>query len=288
MDASRTIPEVQAGPLWIPPTGVLGQLTAAAHVRSQRGVGELEALRDAAAFRVDAHEPPSLAAALLDRPDVAVIAEIKRRSPSKGVLDDSLDAGQVASAFAAGGAAAMSVLTEPTAFGGALADLETASRRVRIPLIRKDFIVDGSQIFEAAAAGASAVLLIARALGPTTLATLAAQVRQVGLESLIEVRSEDELAWAVAAEADVIGVNTRNLETLEVDPAVAVRLLPQVPAGIPAVFESGVKRREDVVAAAEAGADAVLVGSSLSQQGSSAEAVRALVGVPKQARRGVR
>lgn len=288
MDASRTIPEVQAGPTWLPPSGVLGQLTVAAHVRSQRGPSEREALRRAAALRVESHEPPSLAAALLDRPDVAVIAEIKRRSPSKGVLDDTLDAGQVASAFAAGGAAAMSVLTEPTAFGGALSDLETASRRVRIPLIRKDFIVDVSQVFEAAAAGAAAVLLIARALGPTALHSLATEVREVGLESLIEVRSEDELAWAVAADADVIGVNTRNLETLEVDPSVAVRLLPKVPAGIPAVFESGIQQRDDVVAAAAAGADAVLVGSSLSRRGSSAEAVRALAGVPKQGRTGTR
>ena len=224
--------------------------------------------------------PPSLAEALV-RPDVAVIAEIKRRSPSKGVLDDTLDAGQVASAFAAGGAAAMSVLTEPTAFGGALADLEVASRRVRIPLIRKDFVVDASQVFEAAAAGASAILLIARALGPAGLGPLVETAGTAGIETLIEVRSADELQWAVDAGADVIGVNTRNLETLEVDAAVALDLLPRVPRGTPAVFESGIRTRIDVDHAALAGADAVLVGSSLSMQGSTSDAVRALTGVPK-------
>jgi indole-3-glycerol phosphate synthase len=262
---------------------VLGQLTAAAHVRSQADPVALATLRRNAELRLAAHPPPSLAAALR-RPDVAVIAELKRRSPSKGVLDDSLDAGAVASAFAAGGAAAMSVLTEPSAFGGALADLESASRRVRIPLLRKDFIVSSSQVFEAASAGASAVLLIARALGPVALVELAEVAQTTGLETLIEVRSEAELAWAVEAGADVIGVNSRNLETLEIDPAVATRLVPMVPAETPAVFESGIRTRDDVEQAARAGADAVLVGSVLSAQGSSAEAVRGLVGVPRRPR----
>lgn len=269
---------------WTPPTGTLGQLTALARVRSQRGPGEADHLRRNAVERVAVSPPPSLAAALM-RPDVAVIAELKRRSPSKGVLNDALDADLVASSFAAGGAAAMSVLTEPSAFGGALADLEIASRRVRIPLIRKDFIVDDSQVFEAAAAGASAVLLIARALGPTALSSLAAVAQEIGLEALVEVRTDDEMAWAVAANADVIGVNTRNLETLEIVPAVALTLVPKVPPGIPAVFESGIRSRADVEAAAAVGADAVLVGSGLSAKGSSADAVRELTGVPRQPRR---
>jgi indole-3-glycerol phosphate synthase len=246
-------------------------------------VAELEQLRRNAQDRVAMHPPPSLAAAL-QGPMVAVIAELKRRSPSKGVLNDALDADHVASAFATGGAAAMSVLTEPSAFGGALADLETASRRVRIPLIRKDFIVSESQILEAAAAGAAAVLLIARALGPDALPELANAARMAGLETLIEVRSDDELSWAVAANADVIGVNSRNLETLEIVPEVAFGLIPKVPSAIPAVFESGVRSREDVEAAAAVGANAVLVGSGLSAQGSTSDAVRALTGVPMRPR----
>lgn len=265
---------------WAPPSGVLGQLTAAARLRSHVDDVTLETLRRNALARIAAAPPPSLAAALR-RPDVAVIAEIKRRSPSKGVLDDALDAGNVASAFAAGGAAAMSVLTEPTAFGGTLADLEIASRRVRIPLLRKDFVVSTSQVFEAAVAGASAVLLIARGLGPDDLPTLATAAHVIGLEVLVEVRSPDELRWAIDAEADVIGVNTRNLETLAIDRAVAEQLLPQVPPDTPAVFESGITSRADVENAARMGADAVLVGSLLSTQGSSADAVRALVGVPR-------
>jgi indole-3-glycerol phosphate synthase len=234
-------------------------------------------LRERAALRAPG-DVPSFAAAL--RQDtVAVIAELKRRSPSKGVLDDSLDAAVVARTFEAGGAAAMSVLTEPSAFGGALEDLETASRATSIPLLRKDFIVDESQLFEARIAGASAALLIARALGPARMLTLASAARSVGLETLIEVRSEDELQWAIDAGADAIGVNTRNLETLAIHPEVGLALVPKIPPHVPGVYESGVRTAEDVEAAAAAGADAVLVGSVFSQSGGGEAAVRAMTGV---------
>lgn len=271
---------------WVPPTGVLATLTDNAHLRSRFGAEDLANLERRARSRVARRPPPSLVRAL-QRPDVAVIAELKRRSPSKGVLDDSLDAAVVVRAFAEGGAAAASILTEPTAFGGAIADLETASGEVAIPLLRKDFIVSGAQVFEAAASGAAAVLLIARALGPDGIRPLVEVAHGVGLECLVEVRSEAELAWGLEAGADVIGVNTRNLETLVIDPAVAERLLPLVPPELPAVFESGIRERSDVERAAAIGADAVLVGSSLSAAGSTAAAVRRLAGVSRIGRRGV-
>jgi indole-3-glycerol phosphate synthase len=215
-----------------------------------------------------------------------VIAELKRRSPSKGALHLTLQAVERASGYAAGGAAALSILTEPSEFGGALEDLQEVRSAVPIPLLRKDFIVSPQQIIEARAAGASAVLLIARSLGPAPLAALAAVARDWGLDTLIEIRDEDELDWALDAGAEVIGVNTRNLETLAVDPAVAERLVPLVPPTVPAVFESGVRDREDVALAARVGADAVLVGSSLSVQPDPVAAVAALVGVPRTGRGG--
>ncbi|MDX2183803.1 MAG: indole-3-glycerol-phosphate synthase [Gemmatimonadaceae bacterium] len=273
---------MQAPKSWSPPIGVLGELTATALVRSRALHPEARELRRRAEAR-PAGDVPSFAQALR-RPMVAVIAELKRRSPSKGVLDDSLDAAKVARAFAAGGAAAMSVLTEPTAFGGTLADLETASGATAIPLLRKDFIVDECQLFEARIAGASAALLIARALGPTGVMSLAASARAVGLETLVEVRSEDELDWAVAAGADAIGVNTRNLESLEIHPEVGLTLVPRIPPTVPGVYESGVRSSTDVEAAAAAGADAVLVGSVLSQSGGAEAAVRALTQVPRRGR----
>jgi indole-3-glycerol phosphate synthase len=229
--------------------------------------------------------PPSFAAAL-QRPTVAVIAEVKRASPSKGVLNAGIRAGEQAAAYAAGGAAALSILTEPSRFKGDIADLRAARRAVIIPLLRKDFIVSTSQIVEARAAGAAAVLLIARALSPDELDQLAAAIRAEGLHSLIEVRDEVELQRAIDAGADVIGVNTRNLETLEIHPEVGLRLVGKVPAETPSIFESGVQTASQVEAAAAAGADAVLVGSALSASPDPVAAVRALAAVPRIGRRG--
>ena len=225
---------------------------------------------------------PPFAAAL--RGDtVRVIAEVKRRSPSKGAINEALSAPDQAAAYAAGRAAAISVLTEPLHFNGSNADLESVRSRVRIPLLKKDFHVDDVQLFEARALGASAALLIARALDPATLPRLVALARRVGLETLVEVRSADELARAVDAGASVIGVNCRNLETLEVDPRVAESLVPWVPAGIVAVWESAIASAADVERAARAGADAVLVGSAVSAAANPEHAVRALTQVPRQA-----
>lgn len=223
---------------------------------------------------------PSLAAALRG-PQVAVIAEVKRRSPSKGEINSRLSAADQARAYARGGGAAVSVLTEPAHFGGALADLEEARRAVALPLLKKDFHVEEVQLLEARAAGASAALLIARALAPEALARLAAFARDIALEVLIEIRSEAELERALAAEAQIIGVNNRDLETLVIDPAVSQRLIPRIPARCIAVMESGVRGPRDVERAGAVGADAVLVGSSLSAAGDPSAAVRALTTVPR-------
>ncbi len=223
-------------------------------------------------------------ASALRGPHVAVIAEVKRRSPSKGTINDAIDAAPRATAYADGGAAAISVLTEPERFGGSLSDLRAVSAAVDVPVLRKDFIVDALQLHEAVRAGAAAVLLIARALEPSHAADLAAEAATLGLDVLFEVRDERELARAVAVAGCVVGVNTRNLETLAVDPAVGERLLPLVPRDRVAVYESGVASRADVERAAATGADAVLVGSALSSHTDGAAAVAALAGVARRAR----
>lgn len=228
---------------------------------------------------------PSFADALRGS-TVALIAEVKRRSPSKGEINGGISAAAQAGAFARGGAAAISVLTEPAHFGGSLADIAEARTGASLPLLRKDFLVDELQLLEARSAGASAALLIARALSPAVLGRLAAFARQLGLEPLVEVRSEAELDSAVASEARVIGVNTRNLETLVMEPAVRDRLMPLIPATCVAVAESGIQSASDVQRAASLGADAVLVGSSLSASPDPAAAVRALTGVPRSSRAG--
>jgi indole-3-glycerol phosphate synthase len=228
-------------------------------------------------------QAPAFAAALRG-PTVRVIAELKRRSPSKGAINEGLDAPSRAAEYARGGAAALSILTEPTRFGGSLDDLTSVRPAVTVPLLRKDFITHEVQLLEARAAGASAVLLIARALAPDRLATLAVAARRRGLECLVEIRSETELALALAVPGAVIGVNNRDLETLAIDDAIGLRLLPLIPPDRIAVYESGVRSVAEVERAAAAGADAVLVGSVLSAAADGAAAVRALVHVERRAR----
>jgi indole-3-glycerol phosphate synthase len=279
---SRTVTEAQVfSRQWAPPTGVLGRIM----VESAKRVGALSsahrrAVEHAAALAPT--RPPFLNA--LARDTVAVIAEIKRRSPSKGAIRESIAAEAQALAFERGGAAAISILTEPTHFGGALADLESARDRVSIPLLRKDFHYDPIQLFEARACGASAALLIARALSPSALQEMMAAARELSLEPLVEVRTDAELMLALELGARVIGINSRDLETLEVDAAVPRRLLPMVPPEVIAVAESGVEDVQDVIARAEWGADAVLVGSALSASGDPETAVRALTHVRRSPR----
>lgn len=265
---------------WVVPAGLLGELTAQSAVRARESAHAREELE-----AIVAGLGPALSfRAALGGAHVSVIAELKRSSPSKGAIAPALDAATRARAYAEGGAAALSVLTEPTRFGGSLADLRAAAAATTIPLLRKDFITDAIQLLEARAYGASAVLLIARALKPRDLKSLAHHARALGLDSLIEVRDEFELADALEVDDAVIGVNNRNLETLAVDPAVGARLIPLVPSTRVAVYESGVSARADVDVAASFGSDAVLVGSVLSSAADGAGAVRSLAGVLRTSR----
>ncbi|HJQ19645.1 MAG TPA: indole-3-glycerol-phosphate synthase [Gemmatimonadaceae bacterium] len=220
----------------------------------------------------------------LARDTVAVIAEIKRRSPSKGDLNTTLNAAAQAGAFERGSAAAISVLTEPEFFNGSLDDLKAVRSGVSLPILRKDFHVHFSQLMEARLAGASAVLLIARALSPRELPDLMRYARRHELETVVEVRDDVELQRAIDAGAEIIGVNSRNLETLEVDPRVPERIVPKIPRDVIAVWESGVSSVADVERAAEFGADAVLVGSALSRAPDPEALVRSLSQVKRRGR----
>ena len=272
---------MQAQSLWKPPSGTLGRIVEETRER----VAGLRASRAALEEAVrSAPRAPSFFTALQEGADVSIIAEVKRRSPSKGALNLSIDPGLQARAYRVGGARAISVLTEPAHFGGSAADLETIRGEVSIPLLKKDFHVDSIQLLEARALGAAAVLLIARAVAPSALTDLAGSARELELEPLIEIRDERELAAALAAGARIIGVNSRDLETLVIDPSVCDRLIPLIPRECVAVFESGVRARSDVVRAAALGATAVLVGSALSTAAAPADAVRRLTGVARSAR----
>jgi indole-3-glycerol phosphate synthase len=215
---------------------------------------------------------------------VGVIAEVKRRSPSRGSIRDDLDPVAHARAYVRGGAVAVSVLTEGAHFGGSLDDLAAVAGAVQVPVLRKDFILDELQLLEARAAGASAVLLIVRALPADRLAALARAARRQGLATLVEVHGDAELATALAAEPTAIGVNARDLATFAVDLRMAERVLAQVPPGLPAVAESGIEARSDVERLAAAGADLVLVGTSVTRTADPAAAVGALCGVRRRAR----
>lgn len=207
-----------------------------------------------------------------------VIAECKRRSPSRGVLRADYDPAEHARAYAAAGAAAISVLTEPTFFDGSLAHLREVREAVTTPVLRKDFVVTGYQIHEAASAGADAVLLIVGALEDRDLAALLALTRETGLAALVEVHDETELQRAVGAGAEVVGVNSRNLRTLTVDMTVLERLGPQIPSSVVAVAESGIRSGDDMRRLSGLGYHAFLVGERLITQpdpGAALEALRA-------------
>ena len=269
---------MQASSTWQPPGGTLGRILE----ETRRRLPSLE--------RTDRPSPgaqPRGRRTLvhsLRSTHLAVVAEIKRRSPSKGSLNESLDAGQQAAAFERGGAAAISVLTEPSFFGGTVDDLRAAHRAVQAPVLKKDFHVDVSQLREASDAGASGVLLIVRALSPDELPALMTAARALGLEAVVEVRSEVELDRALEAGAEIVGVNSRDLETLEIDERVPERLVPRIPAHVIAIWESGVHDLADVERAAACGADAVLVGSALSRAADPAALVKSLSRVARRPR----
>jgi len=201
--------------------------------------------------------------AALGGDEVAVIAEVKRSSPSKGALAAIADPAALAGDYEEGGARVISVLTERRRFGGSLEDLAAVREMVQVPVLRKDFVVSSYQLWEARAYGADLALLIVAALDQNALVSLVERAESIGLVPLVEVHTADELDRALEAGAKVIGINARNLATLEVDRGVFAALAPGIPEGVIKIAESGVRGPHDLLAYAAAGADAVLVGESL-------------------------
>jgi indole-3-glycerol phosphate synthase len=220
---------------------------------------------------------PVDALAALRTSGVSVIAEVKRASPSRGAMAAIDDPAALAGDYEAGGAKVISVLTERRRFGGSLEDLASVRRAVQIPVLRKDFVVSSYQLWEARAHGADMVLLIVAAMEQSALVSLVERAVSIGLLPLVEVHADEELERAVDAGAKVIGVNARNLGTLEVDRSVFTRLAPRIPEGIVKIAESGVRGPHDLLAYAAAGADAVLVGESLVTEKDPRAAVADLV-----------
>lgn len=225
-----------------------------------------EAARPLSEVKASAAEvPPAKDAyrALREHPGVAVIAEVKRASPSRGDLANISDPAALAASYAAGGAVAISVLTEGRRFGGSLDDLRLVRAAVDVPVLRKDFIVSSYQLWEAREAGADLALLIVAALEQPALVSLVERAESLGLTPLVEVHDAGEVERAVDAGARVIGVNARNLKTLDVDPETFARVSPVIPSGVLRVAESGIRSAADVVSYAHQGAHAVLVGEAL-------------------------
>lgn len=196
-------------------------------------------------------------------PHVPVIAEIKRASPSAGSIKNLADVGTQATQYETGGAAALSVLTDGPFFKGAIEDLTSARAAVSLPALRKDFMIDPVQLYEARAAGADAVLLIVAALGQPRLEELFAEASSLGMASVVEVHNEEELKRAVDIGPEIIGINNRNLRTMEVSLETSLRLAPMIPEGTMILAESGVKGPEDIARLLQGGVDAFLVGTTL-------------------------
>ncbi|NPA07074.1 MAG: indole-3-glycerol phosphate synthase TrpC [Chloroflexi bacterium] len=238
--------------------------------QAQHPLAEVRAQAEAAA-------PPRAWRASLAQPGVQLIAEVKAASPSEGVIQAVLDPVAQARAYARAGATAISVLTDAPFFHGSLTHLRAVRAEVPVPVLRKDFILDAYQIYEARAAGADAVLLIVALLDDAQLRDFLALSRALGMGTLVEVHTEAELERALAVGADVIGVNNRDLHTFTVDLAVSERLLPRIPREVVRVAESGVHTPEDVIRMACARADAVLVGTALMRADDPEALARALV-----------
>lgn len=251
---------------------------------TRAGLPGLRARRAEVEREAGVRQPPPSFVGALRREKVAVIAEVKRRSPSAGAINPGLDPGRLSREYQAGGAAAISVLTEEAHFGGSLSDLRLVVEAVSCPVLRKDFIVDELQVVEARAAGAAAVLLIVRILTDPELRTLLRATAALGLDALVEAHDAAEVDRALAAGARIVGVNARDLDTFTIDRDAAWRLLARMPAGVIAVAESGMGSPADVAQAAEAGADAVLMGTALAGSGDPAGALRSIVEVPRRAR----
>jgi len=210
--------------------------------------------------------------------EMSVIAEVKRSSPSKGALASIGDPAGLAATYEEAGAHVVSVLTEQRRFGGTLADLDAVRKAIDLPILRKDFMVDEYQFYEARAHGADVVLLIVAALSKNQLEDYFHLSTELGMRSLIEVHTNDELERALDISPEIIGVNSRNLKTLEVDSRAFAELIPQIPSSIARVAESGISTREEVVFAQECGATAILVGEALVRSESPSVAIDQLLG----------
>lgn len=234
----------------------------------------LEQLHDAVASA----SPVRDALAALSGAGISIIAEVKRSSPSKGALADISDPAALAEIYQNSGASVVSVLTEKRRFGGSLDDLVAVRNAITIPVLRKDFMVDEYQFYEARAHGADMVLLIVAALSVSQLRDFAALTRELGMRSLVEVHTEDELARALEISPEIVGVNSRNLKTLEIHQEVFTSLIPQIPNHIIRVAESGISTRSDIEFAQKSGANAILVGEALVRGSDPALTMRALLG----------
>jgi len=212
------------------------------------------------------------------RPGISVIAEHKRRSPSAGTIRKGATVDDIVAAYERGGATAVSVLTEPFHFGGSLDDLRAARAATALPVLRKDFIVDPYQLYESAAAGADAILLIVAALDPDPLYELLREARALDLDALVEVHNEPELEIALSVEADIVGINNRDLVDFSVDVERTYELLSDVPAGKTVVSESGFSTREELDELERVGVDAVLIGETLMRADDVEAACRELSG----------
>ncbi|MDQ6835015.1 MAG: indole-3-glycerol phosphate synthase TrpC, partial [Actinomycetota bacterium] len=248
-----------------------------AHVARRRAATPIETVQAAARTRAAEGSLRPFAAALR-RPGLAIIAEHKRRSPSAGSIREDLSLEEVVSAYQRGGAAALSILTEEESFGGRLDDLGRARSAAWLPILRKDFIVDPYQVPEALAAGADAILLIVAALDVAELASLHELARSLGLGVLVEVHDRAQLQVAATLGPEMIGINNRDLTTLQVDIGRTLDLLPEVPTGTLSVAESGFRTPAELERLSAAGVDAVLVGEALMRASDIEVACRALAG----------
>jgi indole-3-glycerol phosphate synthase len=228
---------------------------------------------------IEEREPPRGFLAAIREPGISLVAEVKRRSPSKGAIQEGADPAGVAAAYERGGARALSVLTEPYFFGGTIDDLVAARAACGLPVLRKDFMIDPYQMLEARAAGADAVLLIvAAAREPSRREDLIAAARELGLDVLVEAHDEREVDVALESGADLLGINQRDLRTFEIDHGLAERLRPQIPSGIAVIAESGLSTRAEVEALEKAGLDGVLIGEALMRSGDPEKAAAELLG----------
>lgn len=259
---------------------ILGEILAhkaveVAQAKEARPLTEVRRLAEAAPA------PPSersFRRRIASKRTIALIAEVKKASPSKGVIRPDFDPVRLAGEYERAGADAVSVLTDARFFQGSLSHLEAVRRAVTLPLLRKEFIIDPYQVYEARAAGADAILLIVAALAREPLADLLDLAKELGLDALVEVHTEEELDIALDIGADLIGVNNRDLRTFETTLEVTRRLAPRIPDGVALVSESGIHRRADIESLVGYGVDAVLVGEAITREADVAAKVRELLG----------